>query len=73
MKAKAKLLVNCPMYNRTPNVLFMMDADDFRLHDARFSKDYVVLAPGKYDRKAKTLTTENATYTVFPDWSLRKQ
>jgi hypothetical protein len=68
---KSKLLVKCHMYNRTPNVLFMMDADDYRLHNG--SNDYEVLAPAKYDRKAKTLTAGVDTYTVFSDWSLRKR
>lgn len=73
MKKPAKLLVKCPRYDNKPaDVLFMMEADDFRLHDERYAKEYVILAPAQYNHKSRTLTTATDTYKVFSDWSLRK-
>lgn len=66
-KTRSKVLAKCIMYNKTPNVLFMMQADDFRLGGG----NYVLLAPAEYNHKAKELTALGNRYRVFSDWSLR--
>jgi hypothetical protein len=73
-RQNVKKLVRCADYNGYRNVLFMMDGDDFRLSDARFSSNYTVLASDVYAARDKTFTTADGdTYTVFADWSLQPQ
>jgi len=71
-KAKKKVLALCAKYNNSTNVLFMMEADDFRLSDPRFRDNYTILDPNPtYSFKEKRLVTNQGTYQVFSDWSLR--
>jgi hypothetical protein len=66
---KSKVLANCADYNGYKNVLFMMEADDFRLHNPVF--EYTVISDAKYNRKTKTLVADGKTYFVCQDWSVK--
>jgi len=61
-----KVLAICKKYNNSTNVLFMMQADDFRLGDGNYS----IVCVGKFSKKV--LHTEQGNYTVFSDWSVKK-
>jgi hypothetical protein len=67
MTKRTKVLAKCLKYNDTPNVLFMMQSDDFRLGNG----NYIVLGEAEYNHKAKELRALGNTYRVFSDWSLR--
>lgn len=75
-KTKKKyVLVRAAKYNNSTDVLFMFEADDFRLQEGSpFSDNYTIIGEGAYDRAAKTLTVPatGETYMVFRDWSLRE-
>ena len=65
-----KKLVRAADYNGYKDILFMMDPDDFRLSDERFSSNYAVLGEGAYAVRAKTFTVDGKLYQVHADWSL---
>jgi hypothetical protein len=67
---RPKVLARCIDYNGHPNVLFMMQTDDFRLNGA--DPNYVVVAAADYNHKAKELSALGKRYRVFSDWSLRE-
>jgi len=72
MAATTYVLVRCADYNGHKDILFMMDATDFRLTDKRFSAGYPVIADGDYDKKAArfTIPSTGDAYQVHGDWSL---
>ena len=72
-KAKQRVLAQCADYNGYKNILFMMDADDFRLTDERFSANYTVIDTGAYTHRTRTLVADGRTFTVLRDWSLIEQ
>jgi hypothetical protein len=67
-----KVLANCKSYNGHKNVLFMMDADDFRILDSEKWGYEVLDAKAEYNRKERTLTSGKDKYHVFSDRSLKK-
>lgn len=70
---KKYVLVRAAKFEHYTNVLFMMDATDFRLSDERFSGNYTILGEGAYDRRAGTLTVDGHAHTVFHDWSVKDE
>jgi len=70
MKKANKVLVKANDYNGHKDVLFMMQADDFRLTNMTFKNNYTVLAQGKYSKRI--LKTELGDFNVFSDWSVKK-
>jgi hypothetical protein len=61
-----KILAICRDYNGVKNVLFMMEANDFRLD----GKNWVKIAEGKYSKGVFTSTKGNV-YKVNSDWSVQ--
>lgn len=72
MRAQKFILARCADYNGHKDVLFMMEADDFRLTDALFSANYTILddAP-TYDWRTRRLATNQGEFLVCSDWSLK--
>ena len=68
--AKAKVLAVAATYRGVSDVLFMMNADDFRLADPQYG--YTLLAPAKANFKTKTLVAEGRQYRIFSDWTVRE-
>jgi hypothetical protein len=56
-----------PRYHGQCDVPFMMNSDDYRLSDPRFSGNWTVVGEGTYDHPSRTLTVADRVYS---DWSL---
>jgi hypothetical protein len=65
-----KIIANCASYNDYKDVLFMMDSDDYRLSDPDYG--YTKISDGEYISKFRKFVTPDGVYTVFMDWSVKK-
>ena len=65
-----KIIANCASYNDYKDVLFMMDSDDYRLSDPNYG--YTKVSDGEYHRNLRKFITPDGVYSVFMDWSVKK-
>ena len=66
--ANEKVLARCDDYNGFKNVLFVMDADDFRIGNGNYHK----LADGVFSRKNHHFTANDGRqFKVFADRSAK--
>jgi hypothetical protein len=59
------VIVNCKDFNGYKDVLFRLKADDFRLHDERFSSNYEFITNLKRGRVGEN----GKKYEIFADGS----